>query len=1245
MTEPVRAHLDIIADRLWGGHAAVMVGAGFSLNAIPLSGSARMPSWQELARALHARLYSDTKDSFRSMDTLRLADEYSGAFGAASLDRLVKDVIRDEEFRPSDLHARLLELPWAEVFTTNYDTLLERAAQGVISRRYDVVVDCRDLPFSSRPRIVKLHGSLPKSTPFILSGEQYRTYPTEYAPFVNTVQQSVMENLLCLVGFSGDDPNFERWTGWVRDNLSESMPYIYLIGLPDLTDPWKKVLTDRRIIPVDLSSCDGVSKHPDALSFFLDYMEQKRPKPPGEWSPRTDLQVSTGKAQPKDLLAVLRAWQTQHQAYPGWIVPPHNQRGVLWRDAEGWAYYFMQSSLTPPNDLLAAYELDWRLRCCLVHPVLEVHHWIEKVVKRYNPFPAQLPELQSEFSPTQTAGPVLEWEHLPRPWVELVFSAAKTCRIQLQREQFDYWMGRVLKPEVLVESPEWFARWYYEKCMYHVAELDFDGLRSTVEEWPTMQDLPFHEMRKGTLMLELGDFERAERVVQDALNELRRRANLRTITYDVTTASQESLAMLILRLIRDSKSHRASSNQSYVRSEEERRKNLERYDCDPLGELNAIATDLKIALSEHREPVEHRRTFDGPISTSWQMFASFPRGLSHALEHVNIFEEGGLPYNCRHFTLAHKDSVRDAAGMLRSDMPFWALTALIRAGETDALESWFSRTFVAGMKSEELSDALLWQMGALRRSMEALPPSREGIIDGTLSTKSCQVVSEIISRLSIRCPASLQGQVLDLAVQMRNASDDVIWFVFRESVSHMFHRLIQSMSPQDLLNCMPTLLSLPVLDSPNEVIERDRGEPFNSIMWPHGFRLPPGFQRSSWQAPISHLIHLIDAGTPQQRRVACIRLTVLYDIGALEPDEQDRFRDALWNEKWIDESTGLPLDTGLFDSGLLTLPCPAELDVMDRVKAKLLRTDFPLETGKSVTLTRGHVEYMEELLRSTKGLFVLDNNDRSYVHWTIEEVSHIFDKLVVWWDSGKDRLLERDSPFSSTRDEFLARFKRIPSLLIRLILIGRGRDAAGNVDTRITRLIDELSTSGIPCLQAKATALIAVSQNADCVLSLVSQALASSDEDIVEDACGAVAAWSKLAATDQMPPLPSDLPNGLFDIILFRHIPGLRSALLYTRIMVAHGLLASVPDAIVRGLAHLQNDTSLSYDNSTIPTEDRPEYRRLAAELAYTVYTHCSKTNIPIPPIILDWRVIAADNPLPEVRKAWPQDDNRTASG
>ena len=112
-----------------------MVGAGFSRNSVPLPGvGTHFPTWIELAQAMfdeiYPRLQDETeeqrKERFNCSDALRLASEYEAMFDRQKLESLIRARIPDTDHQPGDLHSLLLQLPWKDVFTTNYDTLLER---------------------------------------------------------------------------------------------------------------------------------------------------------------------------------------------------------------------------------------------------------------------------------------------------------------------------------------------------------------------------------------------------------------------------------------------------------------------------------------------------------------------------------------------------------------------------------------------------------------------------------------------------------------------------------------------------------------------------------------------------------------------------------------------------------------------------------------------------------------------------------------------------------------------------------------------------------------------------------------------------------------------------------------------------------------------------------------------------------------------------------------------------------------
>lgn len=275
------------------GKASLMVGAGFSKNAKSRGmKDIKPPDWSQLADKMYCELYpqfsdmtEEQKDEWEKQriiktsgkNVTKLAEEYIVNFDRNKMNHLIENAIADDLFFPGDLHKKLLMLNWADIFTTNYDTLLERTANMVIrEKNYQIVCSYNDIAGSISPRIVKLHGSIPHVKPYIICDEDYRVYPIKYAAMVNTVQQAMLETRLCLIGFSGDDPNFQKWMGWIRDNMGECCPIIYLIGIYDkLNEPERRLLENRQIIVVDISCLVGeeeADRHGTAISRFLDLL-------------------------------------------------------------------------------------------------------------------------------------------------------------------------------------------------------------------------------------------------------------------------------------------------------------------------------------------------------------------------------------------------------------------------------------------------------------------------------------------------------------------------------------------------------------------------------------------------------------------------------------------------------------------------------------------------------------------------------------------------------------------------------------------------------------------------------------------------------------------------------------------------------------------------------------------------------------------------------------------------------------
>lgn len=129
-------------------------------------------------------------------------------------------------------HEKLLSIYWQNIYTTNYDNLLE-FTKDKFGKQWDLVKSAHDLAFNKQKNaIVKLHGDLCTSLEsdsfefdgnfnhrYIISREDYENYPKEHEAFTQLMRISLLRGTFCLIGFSGADPNFIGWIHWVRDIL------------------------------------------------------------------------------------------------------------------------------------------------------------------------------------------------------------------------------------------------------------------------------------------------------------------------------------------------------------------------------------------------------------------------------------------------------------------------------------------------------------------------------------------------------------------------------------------------------------------------------------------------------------------------------------------------------------------------------------------------------------------------------------------------------------------------------------------------------------------------------------------------------------------------------------------------------------------------------------------------------------------------------------------------------------------
>ena len=1200
--DQVKPYLDEIADRLWSKSAAVMVGAGFSRNAKPVgSASASFPDWSELGDSFFKKLHgSSPGKEARYLNLLKLAEQVEAAFGRPSLDDFLRREIPDLTYEPSPLHSQLLNLPWQDVFTTNYDTLLERARASVTLNYYDVVAKKEDLLYANKPRIVKLHGNFP-SPPFVITEEDYRRYPSDHAPFVNTVRQSLLENTLCLIGFSGDDPNFLQWIGWIRDHIGkETSPKIYLVGVfKSLSGADRKLLDRRGIVVVDLSVFS--TDHESAFGELLVYLKTRKSRAADWPTVSADAPSWPTDAGPEECADIVAEWRRQRGEYPGWVLVPEDRRSSLWFQTENWLSRFSQMSsadraqLDTPLDLGLAYELAWRLDRCLLPLIGELPAFLEEVAAKYGDATLSLPE-QADWTSAS------------------MFQAVANIRLWLLRHHREQGLDekwqtvtQVLENDFSRLLPEHRAKFRLEQALQALFRFDPLEAKRLLVEWQPNENLPFWEAKRAALMAELGEATAARSILEASLSAIRQQLNLNPITEDYTMISQESVVMLLLWAVeRGMAIGEGDTDDSNLLHElSERWSELARYKCDPRREIAWFCARLRHPSVPWR-PESTTHSFDLGYASTTIHGGIDPEAVA-AYGLLRMYEDIGMPYRMEHMTFV-KEPVESTLPRVRPYSPHWALTNIVRLGNAKAADELFDREYVAGLKSDEADRFLEIYLPAFERTiaMADEPDSSEAKSFELLA----KTLPEVFSRLCYKCSPAYRERMLG---GLRAIYSSKRRRMFAE-VGRFSYRLFDSMSVEELARAVPALIDFPVPDGQNEIEMREFLNPVRQVRLPASVR---GEALAVTEKTIDELLARLTASAPD-REWTMTSLVWLYEQGKLNEEQSDRLGEALWYDV---EAPRVPIVPGYYSFACITLPHPSKIDPEPRVKVHL----------KSL---------IDEGLGDSRLDGVLDElrNSGSNVTWSKSEALELAGKLSRWWARNKHLLLYRTPmPFGAPAVSTNRMVTRIIRALSAVFAhLPPGHDSEMEVDA-LGEFLTDLERRNIPAKALESATLSIFPENRERVLDQVARAMLSNEHDVVGDALFAAGVLARTFveqnARDDFTAVGTMLVYG----IQWRHRPAL-----VQRLQVVKDLVEKQPwflstqalSGMLAGLEEIAVETS-----SGIKGNDQDgviTIRASTASLAFALFKYYQESGSDEPEAIRRWRELCSDpDEFSEVKNSW----------
>ncbi len=806
--------------------------------------------------------------------------------------------------------------------------------------------------------------------------------------------------------------------------------------------------------------------------------------------------------------------------------------------------------------------------------------------------------------------------------------------------------------KIVQHNSEWHSRWFYERCLFHLYRLENDLLFSILEEWELISIPDFWQIKRASIIAQLGNLKEAYIIAEQALNKIRSGIQPYVINYYLL--SQEGWGMMFMQEIEMQiklNQNKFENSNTYSNRWEE----LEKYRCNPKTEIEVLEQTTDRPSPKPRSAKEEKRGFlPGIISRTFHSNSpNFLSDIHPAFESLRILEEGGIAINLNNVKY-HSKHITNAAKWTIPFFPTWSFLSLIQVSKDKEVKEWLSFIDIAILPQKEIDYIYELLYSFFTKLINQLSNLRKNqIYPNQYLEDRLPVFAEVLSYLCIRLSKEKLEQLFELTISMYKMEAFRKSYCVNSYTDKLFEKLFYALPQSEIINKLSILLDLPIPgENGFEVSHLDCfAEPFGYINWSENFIISDDFDCSQWSEVIARLINLVKDGSPELRKRAGQRLGNLFEINGLTSEQTDSFAQALWSKK---DNQDFPKDTVYYGFAFLLLPEPT-LGIAKEKWSKCKKGDLEHITKLGIGTNTDFDEikkYFFDLCRGTTPLYQNEKLYTQYVDWSSDDAEYFLNNIYTWWTDKKERIKEINS---HKNDWFYNYLKETMTWVIHSlyrVIIPRLKESNTEIKEIARTLISELDEAGISVLSILPITLFVEPEKAiDRIAKKIRLGLSSLNSEEIDNAILGIENWLTCSQQQQIPEPPSDLLNDLVNKIVHRRQPRLNFAinrLANIIIMFPNILEENQMQSLLIGLEYLLQETKLPDNwqewkffnqdiNSIIEVEDRPEYMRLTAYLSLQLYLIFENKEKEIPKILTDWKKDCLNSVLPEVKKVWEE--------
>lgn len=985
--------LGILLEKLNEGNASILVGAGFSKNARSSDPNiTSLPDWAELSSLMVQRYFPSSDYSNKTV--LEVASEIEEETGRPELIDIIRDLIPDQSFDPTDVYDGLLKLPWRTIYTTNFDTLLERANQKFKSG-YKPILNNTQLSIGQNKSIIKLHGSL-ENNDMVISKNDYERYSDTHGAFETIFKTSLITDTLCLIGFSGDDPNFIKFFEWKKKSLKENSKQIYLFNIGSIDEGKIEYLNQLDVKVIDITAevnnngnTDKQTDYQQLLKLLFSSLAQ-----PIEFAQPLEIESEVIKWPNEDVLSfwakdgnvrqqmlnIKNQWVSTRTNAPKQFIQDFNNRSRI-KDRTIRLEHCLRNLdvLNEFEDLEFLYEFDWRLNVALI-PILE--DWFETYKKVIDRYKLKIKEDNPCFS----------------KYSIIILSFLRYLRENGKISLFEEYL--VLFESYKILDSELRNKKYFEKAIFQLWAFRFDGLDETLNKWIIERDSRWN-LNKAFILTQIGRVDESLKL----LNVYYKYINTQNNTHQFCRITYE-LLKFNTRLF----SFKNGSAFNFH----------DGFDDIALPKTNGtldIYKEINNYGLQHPPLIKENRTtqFNFDLAKTYNFQTSDNAFFFRSISITRLFEDCGV---CFKYGDVYSVGLQELQNVIEiynkyEIYEYQKQIYCLLYGDLKIVDAVYSRKFLS-LKSQQSIDEFSVELIDIFYTIESNFHKGEHFKMSSLYSNFYKVLPEILSRLSTKNSFKVLLLILRLFVVLTQSENSKYF----ENLSKAITRLSKNLPNQKLLEFYKIYLE-------NSFIENGLMSYFDYFK---GFIVGENeieiFKSEAIDKAIIDQLIIRVGGSGLSRANSISALFWLFKLRKLTTYETQSFVTELFSKT---DEFKLPISTGYYHFSLLKFDSFLPSDFNSRISRFIYNGDLEIQgqkgNDKNIQL-ESYFPWVENMIGFASNGFKFSS----------DQIEFISKRCIGWWSIDSKYLdYDNDGIFGSIKDVFRERFSRMYVLLNQVL--------------------------------------------------------------------------------------------------------------------------------------------------------------------------------------------------------------------